>query len=233
MSTPPNKTLYQVSSSGDMNEKALVSLVLPVTKSDTTSQLAESSLIPKVDIDSKCSSIHPQPLPTDITVPNIMVVSPKNNKTRLVKGVRFEKSVCDNGAQQVRDTQHLPKTDNKHHQQTRNVTRGHQNLARFALVVLACLYMLCCGMLGWAGVKAVSSVSVLFLDPPRTIKQKAFYAVLCIGEQPTTVSLLDNKSSLLFHKTKHKASRLGLVWYESISEELLEIDNVNNGMMLI
>jgi len=226
----------QVSSSGDMNEKALVLLVLPVTKSDTTSQLAESSLIPKVDIDSKCSSIHPQPLPTDIAVPNIMVVSPKNNKTRLVKGVRFEKSVRDNGTQQVRDTQqHLPKTDDNkhHHQQTRNNNRKHQNLARFALVVLACLYMLCCGMLGWVGMKAVSSVSVLFLDPPRMIENinETFDVVMRISE---TTTLLDNKSSLLlFYKTKHKASRLGMIWYTSISEELLEIDDVNNGLMLI
>ena len=54
-----------------------------------------------------------------------------------------------------------------------------------------------------------------------------------IGEQPTTLSLLDNKSSLLFHETKHKARRLGMIWYKSISEELLEIDDVNNGMILI
>ena len=224
----------QVSSS-DMNEKVHVSSTpteVKVTKSDTTSQLTESSLIALVDIDSKSSSIQPRPLQSsDIAVPNIMMVSPKNNKTRLVKGVRFEKSVRDIGAQQVRDAQHLPKTDHNHQQQTLNDTRKHQNLARFALVVLACLYMLCCGMLGWAGMKAVSSVSILFLDPPSMIENIAFDVVRS-GEQPTTQSI-DNKSSLLFHKTKHKASRLGLVWYKSISEELLAIDDVNNGMMLI
>ena len=219
--TIPN---VQVSSSVEMNEKALVSSALTtevkVTKSDTTSQLSESSLITLFDIDSKTSSIHPQPLQsTDIAaVPNIMMVSPKSNKTRLVKGVRFEKSVRDNGAQQVRATnQHLSKKkfDHNHQEQTRNVvTRKHQNLARFALVVLACLYMLCCGMLGWAGMKSVSSVSVLFIDSPRMIKQinEAFDAVR-IGEQPTTVSLLDNKSSLLLNKTRHKARRLGMIWY--------------------
>ena len=242
--TTPND---QVSSSGDMNEKASDSssalTEVIVSKSDiTSSQLTESSLITLVDIDSKSSTIHPQPLhSTVIAVPNIMMVSPKNNKTRLVKGVRFEKSVRDNGAQQVRATnQHLSKkeTDHNHQQeQTRNVvTRKHQNLARFALVVLTCLYMLCCGMLGWAGMKAVSSVGVLFLDPPRMIKQinEAFVDAVCIGEQPTTPSLLDNKScSLLFYQTKHKVSRLGMIWYTSISEELLEIDDVNNGMMMI
>ena len=123
----------EVSSSGDMNEEVLVSALtteVKVTKSDKTSQLEESSLITLVDIDSKSSSIQPQPLQSsDIVVPNIMMVSPKNNKTRLVKGVRFEKSVRDNGAQQVRNHQH----------QTRNNNRKHQNMARFALVVLACL----------------------------------------------------------------------------------------------
>jgi len=94
--------------------------------------------------------------------------------------------------------------------------------------------MWCCGMLGWAGMKSVSSVSVLFLNPPRMIKQinNAFDAMR-IGEQPTTVSLLDNKSSLLLHKTKHNVSRLRMIWYKSISEELLAIDDVDNGMMLI
>jgi len=107
-------------------------------------------------------------------------------------------------------------------------------LARFALVVLTCLYMLCCGMLGWAGMKAVASVGVLFLDSPRMIANtnEAFDVVMRSSER-TTLSLLDNKSTLLFHKTKHKASRLGLIWYKSISEELLEIDDVNNGLMLI
>ena len=89
-------------------------------------------------------------------------------------------------------------------------------------------------MLGWAGMKAVSSVSVLFLDPPRMIENinKAFDVVMRSSETATP-SLLDNKSGLLFHKTKHKARRLGMSWYKTVSGELLEIDDVNNGMMLI
>lgn len=154
-------TASTVPHSEDMNEKVLVSSVLTtevkVTKSDTTSQLTEPSLITLVDIDSKICTTHPQPQQsTDIAVPNILMVSPKNNNTRLVKGVRFEKSVRDNGTQQVRDTQHLSKTDHNHRRQTDNDTRRHQNLERFALVVLACLYILCGGMLAWAGMKAVS-----------------------------------------------------------------------------
>ena len=235
--TKPN---VEVSSSEEMNEKVLV-LSAPtevkVTKSDTTSQLSESSSITMVDTDSKSSTIHPKPQQhTDIAVP-IMMASTK--KTRLVKGVRFEKSVRDNGTQQVRATnQHLSKkeTDHNHQQQTLNDTRRHQNLARFALVVLlACLYMLCCGMLGWAGMKAVSSVSVLLvLDPPRMIEHiSEAFDIINSSQQPTTPSLLDDKSSLLFHKPKHKARRLGMIWYKSISEELLEIDDVDNGMILI
>ena len=91
-------------------------------------------------------------------------------------------------------------------------------------------------MLGWAGMKSVSSVSVLFLDPPRMIKQinEAFSFDVVMRSETTTPSLLDNKScSLLFYQTKHKVSRLGMIWYTSISEELLEIDDVNNGLMLI
>jgi len=226
----------EVHHSTEMNEKVLVSSApTKVTKSDTTSKLSESSLITLVDIDSKSSTIHPQPLQsTNIVMPNIVMVSPKNNKTRLVKGVRFEKSVRDNGTQQVRATnQHLSKNETDHNHQTRNVARKHQNLARFALVVLACLYMLCCGMLGWAGMKVVSSVSVLFLDPPSMIENtnKAFDVVMRSGETATP-SLLDNKRSLLLH-TKHKARRLGMIWYKSISEELLAIDDVDNGVILI
>ena len=89
-------------------------------------------------------------------------------------------------------------------------------------------------MLGWAGMKAVSSIIVLFIDPPRMIENinEAFDVVMRSSETATP-SLLDNKSSLMFHKTKHKASRLGMIWYKSISEELLALDDANNGMMLI
>jgi len=127
-----------VSSSGDTNEKVLASSTLAemnVSTPDTTSQLSESTLITLVDNDSKSSSsqVQPQQQSTDHVMPNIMMVSPKNNKTRLVKGVRFEKSVRDNGTQQVRATnQHLSKkkTDHNHQEQTHNVvTRKHQNLA--------------------------------------------------------------------------------------------------------
>ena len=47
------------------------------------------------------------------------------------------------------------------------VSSEHQILARIALVLLSCFYLLCLACLGWTGMKAVNSAKVLLL--PKTI----------------------------------------------------------------
>lgn len=62
--------------------------------------------------------------------------------------------------------------ENQNHQVVQNrqvVSREHRHLARIALVVLSCFYLLCLACLGWTGTKVINSAKVLLLPPPKMI----------------------------------------------------------------
>ena len=150
--------------SSEVVKSAYTSTVEPGSKKVT--HLSESSLITLINIESKITNEIP-PQKSDrtsfesATGHHIVQVATKNtqNTPEEVEGPKIHQ------ANEVR-------VENKNHQVVQNhkvVTREHQHLARIALVVLLCFYLLCLACLGWTGMKAINSAKVLLLPPPKTI----------------------------------------------------------------
>ena len=133
--------------SSEVVKSAYTSTVEPGSKKVT--HLSESSLITLINIESKISTPHQKSdrisfeSATECTGHHIAQVDTKNTQEEaaLLPEVRVEN-------RQV-------------------VSSEHQILARIALVVLLCFYLLCLACLGWTGMKAVNSAKVLLL--PKTI----------------------------------------------------------------
>ena len=144
--------------SSEVVKSAYTSTVEPGSKNVT--HLSESSLITLINIESKITNEIP-PQKSDrtsfesATGPHIVQVATKNtqNTPEEVEGPKIHQ------ANEVR----------VENQNCQVVTREHQHLARIALVVLLCFYLLSLACLGWTGMKAINSAKVLLLPPPKTI----------------------------------------------------------------
>lgn len=64
----------------------------------------------------------------------------------------------------------------------------------------------------------------------RSIKKSVVNWLVALGD---TFESIEDHHYQMIKETTHEASRLGKDLYHSISKELLDIDNVDNGMMLI
>ena len=144
--------------SSEVVKSAYTSTVEP--GSEKVTHLSESSLITLINIESKITNEIP-PQKSDrtsfesATGHHIVQVATKNtqNTPEEVEGPKIHQ------ANEVR----------VENQNCQVVTREHQHLARIALVVLLCFYLLCLACLGWTGMKAINSAKVLLLPPPKTI----------------------------------------------------------------
>ena len=123
-----------------------------------TYNLTESCLITVINIESKTS---------------VDTASPQNDAQKQrdpcfvhapIKDENVMSKVQQPEEVHIEESSDTPKTS--HH-----ITKQHQRLARIALVVILCFFI---GLLGYVGIKAISSAKVLIVPPPNKVIGQSF-----------------------------------------------------------